>query len=205
MQSRMETITKTNQALNIRLNKLEKLNGDTQKYMDVSIAAGNNSYPTETTVETEGLKTKPNRSALSRINRIPGEVAFHAYMSATKCIGSHEVFIFDVEMTDLGGAYNNRDGIFDVPVAGIYVFTFTIYSDYSHEVRAELIIDGQVKSVLLADADEVNDYHTGTATVVVQVNAGDHVFVRRADSYSECNVLSTFSRALTTFSGWLLY
>jgi len=113
--------------------------------------------------------------------------------------------MFKVVDTCIGDGYNNHDGIFDVPVAGIYVFTFTIYANYHHYVRTELVIDGQVKTAALADADEIGDYHTSTATIVISANAGDHVFVRRADQYSECNVLSNFDRALSTFSGWLLY
>ena len=30
--------------------------------------------------------------------RVPGQVAFHAYMSADACVGSHEVFPFDTEV-----------------------------------------------------------------------------------------------------------
>ena len=37
--------------------------------------------------------------------RVPGEAAFHAYMSADKCLGSHQVVVFDREvgclLTDL--------------------------------------------------------------------------------------------------------
>ena len=33
--------------------------------------------------------------------RVPGEAAFHAYMSADKCLGSHEVFVFDREASYL--------------------------------------------------------------------------------------------------------
>ncbi|XP_052800886.1 uncharacterized protein LOC128231532 [Mya arenaria] len=203
METSMKVLTETNQAFNNRLNKCEKLNGDTEKDMYLSIDTGNNSSTQHKAVETEA-EANPDRPALSRNSRASGEVAFHAHMRASKCLGAHEVFIFDVEMTDLGSGYNNNDGIFDVPVAGIYVFTFTIYAEQHYEVRAELVVNGQVKTALIADADEINDYHTGTATIVVQVNAGDHVFVRRADTYSESCVTSNFSRALTTFSGWLL-
>jgi len=81
-----------------------------------------------------------------------------------------------IKVVDVGDGYNNHDGIFDVPVAGIYVLTFTIYANYNHKDRTELVIDGQVKTAALADAYAINNYHTSTATIVVSANAGDHVF-----------------------------
>lgn len=110
-----------------------------------------------------------------------------------------------IQVLDVGGGYNNNDGIFDVPVTGIYVFTYTIYSNLHQFIKAELVINGQVKTSLYADADNVEAYHTGTATIVIHANAGDHVFVRLSNNWTECGVLSSFQQALSTFSGWLLY
>ena len=37
-------------------------------------------------------------AAYNFAGRAPGEVAFHAYMSASQCLGSHELLIFDKEV-----------------------------------------------------------------------------------------------------------
>lgn len=107
----------------------------------------------------------------------------------------------DFQVIDVGNGYNNQDGIFDVPVTGVNVFTYTIYANSHHYVRAELVINGQVKTAAMADGETVNEIHSSTANIVVSVNAGDHVLVRRADTASQCNA----NRAFSTFSGWMLY
>ena len=111
----------------------------------------------------------------------------------------------DFQVIDVGDGYNNQDGIFDVPVTGVYVFMYTVYAKDFHYVRAELVINGQVKTAAMADCETVRELHSSTATIVISVNAGDHVLVRRADTTSQCNVLSNANQAFSTFSGWMLY
>jgi len=110
-----------------------------------------------------------------------------------------------IQVLDIGEGYSPLDGIFDVPVTGVYVFTVTIYAEDYRHVIAELVVNGQVQTYLIADTERAGDYHTGTAIVVAQVNAGDHVFVRRGDSYSDALVTSIHGRAISSFSGWRLF
>jgi len=106
----------------------------------------------------------------------------------------------DFQVIDVGDGYNNQDGIFDVPVTGVYVFTYTIYTAH-HYVRTELVINGEVKTASMADGETVGETHSSSATIVSPANAGDHVLVRRADTNSQCNAFSSFDWALSTFSG----
>jgi len=110
----------------------------------------------------------------------------------------------DFQVIDVGDGYNSQDGIFDVPVTGVYVFTYTIYTAH-HYIRTELVINGQVKTTAMTDAEWVNEVRTSTAIIVTPANAGDHVFVRRADTLSECNIYSSITYVVPTFSGWILY
>jgi len=111
----------------------------------------------------------------------------------------------DFQVIDVGDGYSNQDGIFDVPVTGVYVFTYTVYAVNNHYVRTELVINGQVKTASTADGETVREVHTSTAIIVTPANAGDHVLVRRADTSTQCDVSSSIGYAVSTFSGWILY
>ena len=81
----------------------------------------------------------------------------------------------------------------------------TIYTEDHRHVIAELVVNGQVKTYMIADTEEAADYQSATAIVVTQANAGDHVLVRRGDSYSFCCVTSIQGRTISSFSGWRLF
>jgi len=110
-----------------------------------------------------------------------------------------------IQVLDIGAGYSQSDGIFDVPVAGVYVFTVTIYTQDNKHTIAELVVNGHVATYMIADTQDAYDYHTATAIVVTQANAGDHVFVRRGGSYSNSYVSSIPGYLLSTFSGWRLF
>lgn len=105
---------------------------------------------------------------------------------------------------DVGNGYNGQDGIFDAPITGVYVFTITLVPDFFKYVQAEIVINGVVKGNIFADSDEIHDIHPASTSIVVHVNAGDHVLVRRGTN-SDCDVLSDTSHARTSFSGWFLF
>ncbi|KAL3874082.1 hypothetical protein ACJMK2_037145 [Sinanodonta woodiana] len=131
------------------------------------------------------------------------QVAFHAYQHDSRVYSYHDILQYDVEEVDVGGGFNQRDSIFDVPVTGTYVFTWTTVPNLSSYVQTELIINGVVKGNAYAESNETHNVHPSTGIVVVQVNKGDHVYVRRGE-HSESIVKSDNIYQRTTFSGWLL-
>ncbi|XP_052784562.1 complement C1q-like protein 4 [Mya arenaria] len=130
-------------------------------------------------------------------------VAFYAYLSANVCPGVHQILVFDVLVTNVGKAYNAHDGAFVVPVNGTYAFAVSLFSQGKKYVGVEIVVNGDVKGEVFADSQEINDVHSSSASVVVDVNVGDHVYVRRGAD-STCGILSQASRGRTYFSGWLL-
>jgi len=54
--------------------------------------------PHDVSCETGSTIMLAMKDACYFTGRAPGEVAFHAYMSAGKCLGSHEVLVFDTEV-----------------------------------------------------------------------------------------------------------
>lgn len=130
-------------------------------------------------------------------------VSLYVYLSGDRCYSTKETFIYDVVETNNGFGYNRNDGIFEVPVAGVYVLTVTVACMQKTFYTAELVVNGTVKGRVSANAYESNEYHTGSITTVVYVSVGQHVFVRRAEANRDCCVHSGYT--WTSFTGWLLF
>ncbi|XP_045199029.2 complement C1q-like protein 4 [Mercenaria mercenaria] len=149
-----------------------------------------------------GIESKTIPGKLKR--QVSTNVAFYAYLSGKRCYGNHETFIYDVVETNVGNGYNSRDGIFDVPVTGVYVFTVTLVQYPNENIQAEVIVDGVVKGFIFVDYQQNHEIDQASTSIVVHVNAGNHVFIRRGTN-SACYVASETNYARTTFGGWLLF
>jgi hypothetical protein len=130
-----------------------------------------------------------------------GLVAFYAYMSANEAPPSnHFTLKFDVVKTNVGGAYNQHSGTFVSPDTGIYVFTYTIFSQARGAIWLNIFVNEDIYGGSISDTQEAGDYDSETATIVASLNKGDSVNVR-ATQASTAAVLSS-GQAKTSFSGW---
>ncbi|XP_052791470.1 complement C1q-like protein 4 [Mya arenaria] len=147
---------------------------------------------------------KPLESKAFPLKRqtIPEQVAFHAFQDGNKCIQNKQTLVYEHAPINEGNGYSSSDGIFDAPLAGLYVFTWTV-ADFHDWYATELMADGVSRGATIADNGDT-DIATGTAIVVVKLNAGSHVFVRRSIG-GGCNVVNIAERARNSFSGWLLF
>ena len=117
-------------------------------------------------------------------------------------------FRFDRVVTNVGNMYNGHDGLFVAPVTGMYVFFWTVSCTAVRDVATELVKDGTAYGFSFADSVDANDYVNGGNTVVLQVNHGQHVWVRYTDyeyDGSKHNYRTLEGGNRDTFSGWLLY
>lgn len=128
-------------------------------------------------------------------------IAFYAQLSADHDhIGNHQAMIFDRVRTNIGNAYNNRDGVFTAPSPGIYVFFWTtVNKDHSH-MQTELVVNGVQFGRAWADSWDHIDYSMASNTVIVSLKTGDTVWIRSDTVHSAF----TSGQNFATFSGWLL-
>ncbi|WAR16242.1 hypothetical protein MAR_030836 [Mya arenaria] len=133
----------------------------------------------------------------------PETIAFYAYLGGNVNLNEHAVIMFNVEETDTRNSYNIHNGTFTAPVSGVYVLSITIYSGTNSYVGAEIIVNNDIKGEAFADAQEIGDTHSASATIVVQMTAGQYAYVRRGQS-SLSVMWSHASRGRSSFSGWLL-
>lgn len=133
-----------------------------------------------------------------------GVIAFHAYLSKDSSgpLPAHHILKFDVVPLNKGDGYTAFDGIFVVPVAGTYVFTWSFMADTHGTVYTQLMKNADVIGTRYADSETTLVWDFSTGLVVVDVTRVDHVYVRLgADSVDRVKS-PTYSRS--TFSGWLL-
>ena len=135
-----------------------------------------------------------------------GLVAFCAYMSTSENSPSlHHIFVYDIVKTNLGSAYNRNSGMFTAPDDGVYVFTWTIFSDFRSYVHTQIVVNSAVFDNMITDSEEIADIHSSTKLIIVSLTRGDVVYVRTDDTYhSGGNVYSGRQFGHSSFCGWKL-
>ncbi|XP_052762589.1 multimerin-2-like [Mya arenaria] len=106
------------------------------------------------------------------------EVAFHAYQSSATCTRDQQVVIYNTAPVNIGKGFTVSDGIFDAPVTGLYMFSWTVFAEDGYWLESELVVNGHRQGYIAADSSNT-DIVPATGVVIAHVNAGEHVFVRR--------------------------
>ncbi|CAC5362649.1 unnamed protein product [Mytilus coruscus] len=130
--------------------------------------------------------------------------AFYAYMSTNEPHPStHHQLIFDEVKTNLGNGYSKFTGTFTVPTAGVYVFTYKLYTGNHGAIHFDLLVNDAIYDSTYGETDDVSaDFDSDSGTIVVAVNQGDNVYLR---SYEDCTgTVLGYRKAKSTFAGWKL-
>ncbi|KAG9282791.1 complement C1q-like protein 4 [Astyanax mexicanus] len=126
-----------------------------------------------------------------------GAVAFYAALRED--FGKDDVLKFSNVVTNLGSRYDSSTGIFTCQSAGVYHFSYHILKTGT-SLKADLVLNDKT----VASAVAVDALHADTASnsAVLQLSAGDRVFVRLNKSD---RTLKDTNNIFSTFSGHLLY
>lgn len=108
-------------------------------------------------------------------------------------------------ITNLGGGYNQTNGVFTAPVSGTYVFFTTVVSWDDGNISTDIVLNGKNQVRTFADSrgfhtPEQYVYQTGTKLVCLLLQVGDRVWVRK---YSGTRSI-VHPTPMHTFSGYLL-
>lgn len=147
-------------------------------------------------------RVNPKRAAAAAAH----SVAFHAFMSqpdASTDLG--QTMVFDTVLTNAGSSYNQRDGVFTAPTAGVYVFHWVTYSQHQGDVITELVINSVSRGCSRSDSHTLDEHHASSGLVVLHVSQGDLVSVRTHSVWHSIGKVMSFDDYYrSSFSGWLL-
>ncbi|VDI42852.1 Hypothetical predicted protein [Mytilus galloprovincialis] len=130
--------------------------------------------------------------------------AFYAYMTKDETHPSaHHQLIFDEVKTNLGNGYSKFTGTFSAPTAGVYVFTYKLYTGDNGAIAFDFLVNDAIYDSTYGETDDVRgDYDSDSGTIVLALNQGDNVYLR---SYQDCTGTVIGNRdAKSTFAGWKL-
>ena len=109
-----------------------------------------------------------------------------------------DILVFPHVITNNGNGYDPSTGKFTASKKGNYVFSVNVNSYGSNRVYLDIVHNGVSK--VRAMAYDSASYQTGTNMVVLVLNKGDSVWVKRQSGQG----YHTGSVPITTFSGFLL-
>ena len=125
-------------------------------------------------------------------------VAFTAGMTSDSSTWQGDILVFTHVITNKGQGYSSSSGKFTAPRDGTYVFTVTAVSWDSNYLSLDIVHDGLSKVRTMSE--DSARYQTGTNLVVLELDRGDAVWVKRHRGRG----YDTHSVPLTTFSGFIL-
>ncbi|XP_071164762.1 complement C1q-like protein 4 [Mytilus edulis] len=129
-------------------------------------------------------------------------VAFLAALTREVSLGYHQQVEFDKIITNEGRAYSSSDGHFIAPYRGLYLLSTTLFNTEGHTLPMEIVRNGIQLAAMFLDND---DYNMASQTVLVVLQQGDRLWVRRFRDSGSANLDATPTQLYNTFSGVLLY
>ena len=139
----------------------------------------------------------PNKLMFISVKDTP--VAFTAGMTTYSTTWRGDILVFPHVITNKGHGYSSSSGKFTAPRDGTYVFYLTVVSYGSNYLRLDIVHDGDSKVRTWSDSSA--SHQTGTNLVVLELDRGDAVWVKRDGGRGYCS----HSVPITTFSGFILW
>jgi hypothetical protein len=81
---------------------------------------------------------------------------------------------------NIGGHYNNIDGIFVAPKTGIYLFAWTVCTYGKNYVMTELMVDNTMIS-RAGEYENSGHYDCGSMTAVCRMDKDKHAWIRTTE------------------------
>jgi hypothetical protein len=87
------------------------------------------------------------------------------------------ILAFERVVMNIGGHYNNIDGIFVAPRTGIYLFAWTVCTNAANYVMTELMVDNTM-IFRAGEYESGGHYDCGSMTAVCRMDKDKHAWIR---------------------------
>ncbi|XP_062601961.1 cerebellin-2-like [Saccostrea cucullata] len=106
-------------------------------------------------------------------------VAFSATITSEITSSSGQTLVFPHVLCNVGGGYNNKNGIFTAPVDGTYVFFVRITpSSNPTDMYFSIVLNGIEEAKHLVYGRDSIPFRISTNTIALQLNHSDRVWVK---------------------------
>ena len=114
------------------------------------------------------------------------------------------ILVFERLVINIGGHYNNIDGIFVAPKRGIYLFAWTVCTSGANYAMTELMVDNTMIS--RAGEEEASGHHDcGSMTAVSRMDKDKHAWIRTT-AYGSKNYFYTVKEgSQSSFMGIIVH
>lgn len=131
------------------------------------------------------------------------KVGFFAVMSAHNVnLGLQQTIKFQKIITNTGNGLDSNTSVFKAPVSGLYFFSANLMTYGNEDFEAELIKNGA--TIVEGYFGNGNTYSTGSLNGVLQMEAGDDVWIQiNKSGYNDGNV-RVHGSGFSWFSGFLI-
>ena len=126
-----------------------------------------------------------------------GDIAFSANRADPCCRRTYSRLRFERSLTNLGGGWDGRSGVFTAPEIGTYHFSWTALSPDRSELRLGLMMNGLEMASSWADSQ---GYQSSSGSLVLSLRRGDEVSLEVSEG--EVFESRSSSRGYTTFTGY---
>ena len=153
------------------------------------------------TIQHTGGTTGMTIDSSGRVTTSTNRPAFVARRTSGSSTG---IITFDTVLLNQGSHYDNSNGRFTAPIAGLYSFSFNVLSDHNGANQyfgTSLLINGSDYAKVQNRTEDDNDFG-GTMSIIASLSASDYVEV----SQNNVNAYGTSSSSenLTWFCGYLI-
>ncbi|KAK3084378.1 hypothetical protein FSP39_012509, partial [Pinctada imbricata] len=121
-------------------------------------------------------------------------VAFSAYLeTAIKTTSTNTKVVFGKTRTNIGNAYDPTTGVFTAPIAGVYVFHWTIMVLSGKHSDINIQVNGKNQVLLYGNAKSYPNWYSPSQSYVADLRKGDTVNLSPGGSGGYIHAYSTFT------------
>ena len=114
------------------------------------------------------------------------------------------ILVFERVVINIGGHYNNIDGIFVAPKRGIYLFSWTVCTTGAHYVLTELMVDNTMIS-RAGENKASGHYDCGSMTAVCRMDKDKHAWIRTTAAGSKNYFYTAKEGPQSSFMGIIVH